>query len=122
TVFPSGRAFGLCLYPPRDDGKATFNEGFLFEGDGDLIPARVTDAPWLETLAPKGQDVSVTLETEDGRTETIQGETALSTFHVMNAGAGATGMVGDFRLQQAIVQYVWDGERATGMLERSSAS
>jgi hypothetical protein len=122
TVFPSGRAFGLCLYPPRDDGKATFNEGFLFEGDGELIPARVTDAPWLETLAPKGQDVSVTLETEDGRTETIQGETALSTFHVMNASAGATGMVGDFRLQQAIVQYAWDGERATGMLERSSAS
>ena len=88
TVFPSGRAFGLCLYPPRDDGKATFNEGFLFEGDGDLIPACVTDAPWLETLAPKGQDVSVTLETEDGRTATIQGETALSTFHVMNVASG----------------------------------
>ena len=65
--------------------------------------------------------MSVTLETEDGRTETIQGETALSTFHVMNASAGAAGMVGDFRLQQAIVQYTWDGERATGMLERSSA-
>ena len=82
----------------------------------------MTDAPWLETLAPKGQDVSVTLETEDGRTATIEGETALSTFHVMNASAGAAGMVGDFRLQQAIVQYTWDGERATGMLERSSAS
>jgi len=27
TVFPSGRAFGLCVYPPRDDGKPTFNEG-----------------------------------------------------------------------------------------------
>ena len=40
----------------------------------------------------------------------------------MNAAAGATGMVGDFRLQQAIVQYTWDGESATGMLERSSAS
>ena len=67
TVFPSGRAFGLCLYPPRDDGKATFNEGFLFEGDGELIPARVTDAPWLRRWQPKGQDVSVTLETEDGQ-------------------------------------------------------
>jgi len=82
----------------------------------------VVDAPWLETLAAKGQDVSVTLETQDGRNATIQGETALSTFHVMNASAGATGMVGDFRLQQAIVQYTWDDERATGMLERSSAS
>ena len=122
TVFPSGRAFGLCVYPPRDDGKATFNEGFLFEGDGALIPARVVDAPWLQTLAAKGQDVSVTLETEDGRTETIQGETALSTFHVMNAAAGAAGMVGDFRLQQAVVRYTWGDESATGMLERSSAS
>jgi hypothetical protein len=122
TVFPSGRAFGHCVYPPRSDGKATFNEGFLFEGDGELIPARVVDAPWLRTLEPKGQDVSVTLETEDGRTETIHGETALSTFMVMNAAAGATGMAGDFRLQQAIVRYTWDGERATGMLERSSAS
>ncbi len=108
--------------PRADDGKATFNEGFLFEGDGDLIPARVIDVPWLQTLAPRGQDVSVTLETEGGRTETIRGETVLSTFHVMNAAAGATGMVGDFRLQQAVVQYHWDGESATGMLERSSAS
>ena len=82
----------------------------------------MVDAPWLETLAAKGQDVSVTLETEDGRTETIQGETALSTFHVMNAAAGAAGMVGDFRLQQAVTQYTWDGESSTGMLERSSAS
>ena len=40
----------------------------------------------------------------------------------MNASVGAAGMVGDFRLQQAIVQYSWDDERATGMLERSSAS
>jgi hypothetical protein len=28
----------------------------------------------------------------------------------------------DFRLQQAICEYTWDGERATGMIERSSAS
>ena len=82
----------------------------------------MVDAPWLQTLAPKGQDVSVTLETEDGKTTTVQGETALSTFHVMNASAGAAGMVGDFRLQQAIVQYTWDGEAVTGMLERSSAT
>jgi hypothetical protein len=31
-------------------------------------------------------------------------------------------MTGEFRLQQAIVQYTWDGETATGMLERSSAT
>ena len=32
------------------------------------------------------------------------------------------GFVGEFALQQAIVQYSWDGETATGMLERSRAS
>jgi hypothetical protein len=122
TLFPSGRAFGLCVYPPRSDGKPTFNEGFLFEGDGELIPARVVDAPWLRTLEPKGQDVSVVLEAEDGRTATIRGETVLSTCMVMSSSVGATGMTGEFRLQQAIVQYTWDGETATGMLERSSAT
>src|SRR6476620_447521 len=126
TVFPSGRAFGLCLYPPRDDGKDTFNEGFLFEGDGELIPAWVTDAPWLRSLEPKGQDTTVTLETEDGRTETIKGTTVLSTCMVMSgasAGNEAAGRgMGEFRLQQAVCEYEWDGERATGMIERSSAS
>jgi hypothetical protein len=126
TVFPSGRAFGVCLYPPRDDGKPTFNEGFLFEGDGELIPARAIDAPWLRDLQPKGQDTTLTLETEDGRTETIQGQTILSTCMVMNAASagndGAGAGMGDFRLQQAICEYTWDGERATGMIERSSAS
>jgi hypothetical protein len=29
--------------------------------------------------------------------------------------------MGNFRLQQAICQYEWDGETATGMIERSSA-
>ena len=67
AVFPSGRAFGLCLYPPRTDGKPTFNEGYLFEGDGKLIPARVVDAPWLaDASSPRGRTSSVTLETEHG--------------------------------------------------------
>ena len=123
TVFPSGRAFGLCVYPPRTDGKPTFNEGFLFEGDGALIPAKVVDAPWLTDLAPNGQSATVVLETEDGTTATIEGETAMSTCMVMksNIGGGAVGQE-LFRLQQAIVQYSWEGETATGMLERSSAN
>jgi hypothetical protein len=121
SIFPSGRGFGLCLYPERDDGKPTFNEGYLFDGDGALIPARVTDAPWLQELEPKGQDVTVTLETEDGRTETIRGETVLSTCHVMGPHSGG-GFVSDFALQQAIVEYSWGDETATGMIERSRAS
>jgi hypothetical protein len=126
SVFPSGRAFGVCLYPPRTDGKPTFNEGFLFEGDGELIPARAVQAPWLRDLQPKGQDTTLVLETEDGRTETIQGETVVSTCMVMNAASagndGAGRGMGDFRLQQAICRYTWGDESATGMIERSSAS
>ena len=40
ALFPSGRAFGYIVYPPRDDGKDTYNEGYVFDGDGALIPAR----------------------------------------------------------------------------------
>jgi hypothetical protein len=38
-------AFGYIAYPPRPDGEPTFNEGYIFDGDGDLIPARVVEAP-----------------------------------------------------------------------------
>jgi hypothetical protein len=114
AVFPSGRAFGLCLYPDRTDGKPTFNEGYLFEGDGTLVPARVTDAPWLEKVEPRRQDASVTLVTEAGTTR-IEGETILSTCYVM----GPPMIPQHFSLQQAIAAYRWDGETANGMLERS---
>ncbi len=116
TVFPSGRAFGVLTYPPRTDGKPTLNEAFVFEGDGDLVPARVVEAPWLRELEPHGQDVSVVLETEAGTTTTIEGRTALSTFMVMGPDVG-----GGFHLHQAIAQYSWDGETAPGMIERSRA-
>jgi len=116
AVFPSGRAFGYIVYPPRADGKPTYNEGYLFEGDGALIPAWVVEAPWLRTLQPEGEDVSVVLETEGGTT-TIHGVSALSTFSAMGAGIG-TGLT----LQQAIASYTWDGETANGMMERSTLS
>jgi hypothetical protein len=116
SIFPSGRGFGYITYPPRDDGQDTYNEGYVFDGDGELIPARVVQAPWLRSLSPKGQDASCVLETEDGRTVRITGETALSTFMIMPPEAG-----GGLQLQQAICRYSWDGETANGMLERSTA-
>jgi hypothetical protein len=116
ALFPSGRGFGYIAYPPRADGKGTYNEGYVFEGDGELIPARVVDAPWLRRLQPKGEDVPCVLETTDGRTFSIHGTTAVSTFMVMPPEAG-----GGLQLQQAIVRYTWDGETANGMLERSSS-
>ena len=81
AVFPSGRAFGYIAYPPRPDGQPTFNEGFIFTGDGGLIPARAVVAPWLTRLQPLGEDASLVLETADGVIE-IAGETVFSTHDI----------------------------------------
>jgi hypothetical protein len=118
ALFPSGRGFGCIAYPPRDDGKDTYNEGYVFEGDGDLVPARVVQAPWLRGLAAKGDDVTCVFETADGRIVIVSGETALSTFMIMPPDVGGGGL----QLQQAIVRYSWDVEESVGMLERSTAA
>ena len=119
ALFPSGRGFGYIAYPPRDDGKDTYNEGYVFEGSGPLVPVRVVDAPWLRTLAPKGDDVTCVLERDDGGgTVTVRGETALSTFMIMPPDVGGGGL----QLQQATVRYTWDGEESVGMLERSTTA
>jgi hypothetical protein len=115
ATFPSGRGFAYITYPPRQDGKPTLNEGHVFLGDGALVPARVIDPPWLQSLEPSGQDVSFGLETDQGTFE-VRGETMLSTFMVMPPE-----ILGGLELQQAIVRYTWDGETAPGMLERSIA-
>ena len=114
SLFPSGRAFGYIVYPPRDDGLPTYNEGYLFEGDGELVPAWVVDAPWLRKLQPTGQDVSVVLETAKGTTR-IQAESVVSTYAIMGIGSNSAFPV----LQQGIVRYTMDGETANGMMERS---
>ncbi len=116
SLFPSGRAFGCLVYPDRDDGKATYNEGFVWDGSGPLTPARVVEAPFMRRMVPRGQRLAVVLETVDGRTETIEGESLVSTF-------SAIPVTGDFAfpvLQQAIVRYTWGDETANGMMERST--
>ncbi len=113
ALFPSGRAFGYIVYPPRDDGKATYNEGYVFEGDGQLIPALVVRAPWLHSMEASGEDVPVVLETEKGTT-TIHGETIVTRF------SGMGDIPGTPVLQQAISRFDWDGETANGMTERST--
>lgn len=123
-VFPSGKAFGYIAYPPRPDGQPTFNEGYLFTGDGPLIPARVVEAPWLTRLQALGEDVSLVLETADGRVH-IEGETVFSTHDVhhdddtYSMNAIKKEMPSFPALQQAGVRYRWDGEETYGMLERS---
>jgi hypothetical protein len=125
ALFPSGRAFGYIAYPPHPDGRPTFNEGYVFEGDGELVPARVVEAPWLTDLRrPLGQDVPVVLETDRG-TVRIEGETVLSTFDIHHddrtfSTEALMQEIPSFpALQQAGVRYRGDGEETFGMLERS---
>lgn len=115
ALFPSGKGFSYIAYPERKDGKSTYNEGYVFLGDGQLIPARVVDAPWLRRLVPSGEAVPCVLETADGTVQ-IEAQTALSTFMVMPPEVG-----GGLQLNQSIVRYSWDGESANGMMERSTS-
>ena len=61
--------------------RADLQRGLRVHGDGDLIPARVVEAPWLTRLQPVGEDVSLVLETANG-TVRIDGETVLSTHDI----------------------------------------
>lgn len=111
ALFPDGRAFGYIAYPPRADGSA-YNEGYIYE-DGRMIPAKVVDAPWLRRIVGNGDDVSLELESELGRTR-IEGTTTLATFRVGNPDLGG------LSLQQSGALYRWGEQTAHGMIERSS--
>jgi hypothetical protein len=112
ALFPDGRAFGYITYPPREDGSPSYNEGYIFQ-DGRMFPARVAAAPWLRRIVSHGDDVSLELTSELGRTR-IEGATTLSTFRVGNPD------IGGLNLQQSGVLYRWGGQSAYGMIERSS--
>lgn len=113
ALFPSGRAFGYIAYPPRPDGVPSYNEGYVFSGDGALIPARVTQAPWLNRLQHNGEDVSCVIESDIG-TFNIAARTAFSMPTLPPANLGFPPLL------QSIVRYEWDGEVAYGMMERSN--
>ncbi len=113
AVFPDGRAFGCLVYPPLP-GKSeySYNDAVIFQ-NGRQVPARVIKAPLLRRIVSHGDDVSVELESEFGRTR-IQGVTALSTFRVNNPD------IGGLNLQQGGARFTWDDQSAYGMVERSS--
>lgn len=111
AIFPDGRAFGYCAYPPRENG-STYNDGYIFQ-DGRMYRARATRIPFLRNITPQGDDVSLELESELGTTR-IAGVTTLATFHMGNPG------VNGMNNQQGGVRYEWDGQAAYGMIERSS--
>lgn len=111
ALFPDGRAFGYIAYPPREDG-STFNEGYIYQ-DGKMHPAVATKIPWLRRIVGAGDDCTLELESELGKTR-IEGVSALSTFRVRNPDLPG------LDLQQGGVRYSWDGQTAYGMIERSS--
>jgi len=117
AVFPSGRAFGFITYPPRKDGQPAYNEGYIFDGSGELKPATAVEIPWLDRLQEHGDDVSFVLATDYERIQ-IEGETFINTRSV---NKGSAILPTDFPIvQQAHGRYRWDGEETTGMVERSS--
>ncbi len=116
AVFPGGKAFGFNTFPPKGDGTPTYNEGYVFDGSGVLKPARAIKIPWLTELNPAGDDVSCTLETEDGIVS-IEGATFINLRSRVPKGLTPPGFP---VVQQAHARYRWDGEDTVGMIERSS--
>ncbi|HEY9544790.1 MAG TPA: hypothetical protein VIR56_02215 [Solimonas sp.] len=113
ALFPDGRAFGCLAYPPRSgESEYSYNDAVVYQG-GKLYPARIVKAPFLQRLVFAGDDVSVELESELGRTR-IEGITTLSTFRIGNPE------IDGLNLQQGGARYTWDGQTTYGMVERSS--
>jgi hypothetical protein len=115
AIFPSGRGFGYIAYRPRPDGTGSYNEGYVFTGDGNLVSAKVVQAPWLSRLQSNGEDVSVVLESDVG-TIRIGGETVQSVFSL----GDPTSSNALAALHQGGARYTWDGEQAYGAIERST--
>lgn len=114
AVFPSGKAFGYIAYPPRADGQPSYNEGYVYLGSGELIPARAVRSPWLGHFQFSGEDVGLVMETADGKQYPIGGKSF--------GGMPTIGKAGSVMppLFQSVVRYSWDGEESFGMMERSN--
>ncbi|MET0145193.1 MAG: hypothetical protein ABW328_10470, partial [Ilumatobacteraceae bacterium] len=124
AVFPSGRAFGFIVFPPRPDGSPSYAEGFVYDG-GVMHPARIVEVRWLTEIVPTGGDVSVVLETEEHGTITIGGTTCCSTFspqggnlHLAWAADGPEAR-NPVTFHQGGARYTWGEEETYGMVERS---
>jgi hypothetical protein len=111
ALFPSGRAFGANAFWLAADGTQSFNEGFVVI-DGDRLPARLAEAPWMRRLEPAGDPLPLVLETPAGRVR-IEGETLLKTFDHRHFEMAGTSV-----LEQGVARYVWDGEETIGLFER----
>lgn len=100
------------FYPPHDDGSAGYGQGFVWRG-GQWCAAKPVAVPWLRDVRFEGDDVGLELAA-GGETIRIGGQTVLSTFRIGNPD------IGGLDLHQGSAWYEWDGQRAMGMIERSS--
>ncbi len=112
AIFPDGRAFAYIAYPEREDGSEGYNDGYVYL-NGQWHHAKARNIPWLRNIQYEGDPCPVELETAVGNFR-INGTTRLSTFRVGNPD------IGGLDLSQGSVAYEWDGQRAMGMMERSS--
>jgi hypothetical protein len=121
ALFPSGRAFGLNHHHPRPDGSLKFLEGWVMYEDGQVLAAQIRSTPWMHSMQPSGEDVSLTFDTARGEVH-IAGETVASTFlptRQTRGGGASEGAAMFTNLQQGTARYRWDGEDTFGMIERS---
>ena len=108
----------MNVYPPRDDGRPSFNEGYVFDGDGELRPAQAVATPWLRRFEVSGEDVPLSLATQDGELVEIAGRTFIN---CRSGGTGTSALPESYPLvQQAHAFYRWGDEETTGMVERST--
>jgi hypothetical protein len=125
VLFPSGRGFGFQRhYLP--DGTISFDEGFVLDGEGRLVPVKVIEVPPMLNRF-SGETVRTVLE-HDGKHIVIEGET-IAIHHwtrAPNDGRSRmrfgvdTSAPSNFVLNNGCVRVSWDGEVGYGLLERSS--
>jgi hypothetical protein len=111
-IVPQRVRLRISDLPAPQRREADLQRGYVVDA-GELVGARVVKAPFLHTLRPRDEDVSLVLEAA-GKTFEIEGRTTMSTFMAM-----PTEINGGLQLQQAFVRYSFNGETAVGMLERS---
>lgn len=112
ALFPSGRAFGANAFWPAADGAQSFNEAFVITAEGERLPARLAEAPWMTRLEGPGESIPLVFETPAGKIR-IEGRTLLKTFDHHHFEMADTSV-----LEQGAARYVWDGEETIGLFER----